>query len=709
MRNMTFFVRGNTAVAVILFLFLPLRTQAQVKPIVEPYKVEKDLSNVVNSDDFEKAMEHYTGEFSFSEAQKERLVQNGFVVAPADAEQFFHIYEGNHFGVTPRIPNFITSDCVLQLYHLFYDFNLRYVEVKELLPPLRKLTQAMLEGSKKQLEEISDSTLKAACLKNISFFGVAAKLLGIEEKPLPKNCISEIDDEIRKIEQHAGRQHSTIFPFYHDYSQYIVRGHYTRSEELKRFFLVMMWYGLNSFPFEFEGKRTKQQILQALLITDLLTHSRIENEPILRLWDKIYSITVLYVGSTDDLNVYQFQKLMNEVYGEYTTLEVFSDYEKLDLFYKKSAELPQPRIVPQLEGMPSGLQFRFMGQRFIPDSYIMQKLVSWPERPWPMGLDVMAVLGSKRSANLLDEFYKEPEKWKGYLPQREKLIEEFKTVDEKEWYQNLFYGWLYALKALLEEKGEGYPSFMQNSAWTDKELNTALASWAELRHDVILYAKASGAEGEGGHEEVIQPKGYVEPAFEFYKRLLKLAEQNEQILSDKSYLSEKVGKAFDQFQNLLSFLKDVSQKELLNHPLTHEEYERIRYFGSEIEDLSLSLADLVRDLPTYDWQTGEEIKGEDVKLKGWFDVTGADKDIACIADVHTSGGACLEEAVGHISLVYVIVPIEDKLHLTRGGVFSYYEFHYPIAHRLTDEAWQEMIKRGQAPEPPGWISSFMAK
>lgn len=693
-----------------LSALIPLASPTDVEPAVKRYKIEKGLANLANFDDFKRAVEHYTRkEFAFSESQLEKLIQNGFVVTPSDAEQFFHVYESSHFGMVPRIPNFVTSDCALQLYHLFYDFTLRTIEIEELLPSVRKLTQALLEGSKKQYEKVTDSVLKDACLKNISFFGVAASLLEMEEPPLPEECISEIANELQKIDGHQGRKSSGIFPFQHDYSQYIPRGHYTSNEELRRFFLTLMWYGQNSFPFEFQGKRTEQQIIQALLITHLLLNSKIDNEFLIHLWNKVYSITVLYVGSTDDLNVYHFVELMEEVYGKNASLEILSDKDRLNLLYKSAEKLPHPKIALQLIGIPSGLQFRFMGQRFMPDSYIMQNLVHWPERPWPKGLDVMSVLGSERAGRILDEFYREPEKWSEYLPRRAKLREEFAAFGEKEWYRNLFYGWLHVLKTLLEERGQGYPIFVQNASWVDKELNTALASWTELRHDVILYGKPSGAEGGDGVEEIPQPKGYVEPIPEFYSRLLKLVKLNRQILSDEGFLSGKLTEVFDRYESLLSFLKTVAEKELMDMSLSYEEYERIRYFGREIENLSISLVELDRNLPIYDWFTGERVEHEQISIRGWFEVTGPDRDIACITDVHTSQDSCLEEAVGHINLIYVVVPIDGKLHLTRGGVFSYYEFEYPAAHRLTDESWQEMLKRGRAPEPPPWVSSFVTE
>jgi hypothetical protein len=87
----------------------------------------------------------------------------------------------------------------------------------------------------------------------------------------------------------------------------------------------------------------------------------------------------------------------------------------------------------------------------------------------------------------------------------------------------------------------------------------------------------------------------------------------------------------------------------------------------------------------------------------------ADDDMAVIADVHTdpNDGLVLEEAVGRPMVIYVAVPIDGQVVLTRGGIFSYYEFTWPMDDRLTDEAWQEMLTEGAAPPLPDWTSSFV--
>jgi len=89
------------------------------------------------------------------------------------------------------------------------------------------------------------------------------------------------------------------------------------------------------------------------------------------------------------------------------------------------------------------------------------------------------------------------------------------------WTENLYWNWLYTLMPLTWEKPAGYPSFMRNSAWARKELNTYLGSWAELKHDTILYAKPVYAEAGGGGEN-IDDRGYVEPNPYIYARLASL-------------------------------------------------------------------------------------------------------------------------------------------------------------------------------------------
>ncbi|RPH95888.1 DUF3160 domain-containing protein [candidate division KSB1 bacterium] len=641
---------------------------------------------------------------AFSSAQEEKLLANGFVVIPDRCQQFFHVYESSHYGESPRIANFITSDCILHIYHMFYDFTLRVAEAEYLFPAVRDLTIAALEESKSYYVQIHDSSLREAARKNVEYFGVAAALISEADTTLSPEIQSVIAGELGKIEAHAERTRSGIFPFEQDYTQFNPRGHYDRSPELQQYFRVMMWYGRSPFPFRYNDSKTEEQIRQALLITRMMFIQREDSVRLIDLWDAIYSITDHYVGSSNALTPYQFRNLMDEAYGTDATLEDFADAKGLNKLYRLVDKHPLPRIQAQAAGIPDGLQFRMMGQRFMPDTYIMQKLISFGHRPWPSGLDVMAVLGSDRAATILDDSLKQPQLWDEYLPRRAKLVEEFSKLDSADWNRNLYSGWLHLLTNLWKEKHEGFPAFMRNPAWTDKQLTTALASWAEARHDVILYAEQSWAEGGDGHEEVEQPKGYVEPTPGLYTELASLVTKTEDVLESSGYLDNDMRDICGSYRNLLDFLTSVSRKELAADDLTYDEYERIRKIGAEMETLLISIIGLERNVPVYNQGKPTDQKRD--RLRGWFEVTGPDRDIAIIADVHTTLDSCLEVAVGHIDRIFVIVPINGKPHLTRGGVFSFYEFHYHASGRLDDRAWQEMLWRALEPPRPIWTSTY---
>ncbi len=630
---------------------------------------------------------------TFSDEEIEKLCINGFLVVPAKHEQFFYLYENNDYK---GIASFVTTDAVLQLYHIFFDFTLRNLEAEKLFPILKTLTTEMLENSKKLYNETKNEKIKESALRNIAYFTVSHYFLTEDSSTFEPSASEIIKKEIKKCKNHATRENSLIFNpdanpnITHavDYTQFIPRGHYTRSEKLKRYFMGMMWFGLNCFKTEEE-----LDLIQSLLITHQLYENKAGNERLIDLWEKIYEPTVFYVGLADDLGPSDYKFIIDKVFGENSKLEDFTDESKLEKAKKIAKELyEKTKIRVQMVGVPAGPQFRFMGQRYIPDSEILQRLSNWPKRPFPKGLDITAVMGSRLAKKILLEKYKEGEKWAEYPEELEKLIKEFGELKPTDWGKNLYYSWVWCLKALIELSKEfKYPFFMQNEAWELKSLNTSLASWAELRHDVILYGKQSGAEcGNGGEWFPDPPKGYVEPNVIFYRRLGELLSFTREGLQKRGLTTKRMNEKFKRFIELVSFLEKVSRKELTSQLLTKQEYDQIKIFGTLLENLTISVM-------------------VDEKYLRWFEIiSDVDKNIAVIADVHTSLGKVLEEGIGPAFEIYVIVEIDGYLKLTRGAVFSYYEFTHPVSDRLTDEKWQKMLKQGEEPPLPDWIKEYLS-
>jgi len=646
--------------------------EVQYTAAVPAYSIEADLSNIANLEQFG----------SFSEKQKELLAKNGFVVTPTKEEQLFYIYENNEYLLAP---SFITVDSVLQVYHVFYDYSLRRLENETLAKELTALTNSMLQKSVALYESLENEALKELELKNIAYLGVAKLALGMElPSDMPDKAKQLALQEYELMEGQRGYEQSVIFPFQLDYSQYKPRGHYTRNDELKAYFKTMMWYGQVPFPvLRSANERNEEQTLQALLITYTLLS---EGKNDLVRWKNIYEPTSFYVGKSDDLNILDYGKLLAEVYGDSPDINHLNDKDKLDLFYETVKELPEPAIVPKYTTVstPAGKQFRLMGQRYIADSEILQELVEPYKRPVPKGLDVMAVLGSKRAYDLLFEIYREDEKWDCYTGTFDRMKTKFDGLEKDKWQSNMYFGWLWSLKGLLKQFGEGYPFFMQTVAWQDKSLSTALGSWSELRHDTVLYGKGVAAECGGG-DLPPQVRGYVEPNIEVYEKLLWLTRYSRENLKEKDILRGELESRMTDFEGLLQFLIKCSLKELRNEELSNDEYYQLLTYGGWLEYLTSSLME-------------DGFK--------WFQVTSeTERNMAVVADIHTvASGGVLEVGVGPAYEIFAVVPIGGKLYLTRGAVFSYYEFMSD--KRLTDEEWQQLHKKGEQPEQQEWIRSF---
>lgn len=657
------------------------KEDAKVKPDVPDYTVNPGLANVANLKIFKPVLDH---------KMIAMIEKNKFAVAPTGYTQMFYVYENNEYQRPEKFPSFITTDSMLHTYHVFYDYTLRKVESDKLFNACVKLTNAMLAASQKDLAAAKAPMVKDAAKRNVAYFALARTLLGGGAPP--KEVAAMVNADFKKIEAHGGRSESAILGYKIDFSQFVPRGHYTRSEKLKKYFKAMMWYGLAPFPLP-KKPIGPEPTLRAILIVRNLTTVRTGADTAIKLWETIYEPTVFYVGSADDFTPYQYAEIMDKVYGKNAPLADFADKAKLDKFIKETRKLHGPAIENFVATsrtnskpdpkFPTGPQFRFMGQRFIADSRILQELTT-PKakgRNFPKGLDALAAMGSDRALDILVKTYN-VNVFTGYESRMKKMRGEMSETPQSVWMSNLYWGWLWVLQSMVKPAPDGYPAFMRSMAWVDKCLFGALGSWTELRHDTILYAKQSVSECGGAEEEISTPKGYVEPNLEFWTKLKWLNEYTKLGLDSRGLLDEELRDKFERLGDWIDFCRRITVKELTNKRVTDEEYEQICLYGAELESLTLEFA-------------GGELLSD------------ADKDMAVVADVHTSFGAVLEEGTGRAAAIYVVVPIEGKLYLTRGATYTQYEFEYPASDRLTDEKWQKMLQEGKEPGFAEWIKSFM--
>jgi hypothetical protein len=328
--------------------------------ITEDGRRKINFNNVINKRQF--------GEFTKEEIDK--LSNNGFIVTPAKYEQLFFVYEQNDYK---GVASFVTTDSVLQLYHIFFNFTLRNLEEQKLYPILEKLTGEMLRHSQELYNKADNPDIKEAARRNMAYFAVPHYFLTGEIPEMDPRTLEIVEQEIAKCKTHEGRKNSLIFNpdadpnIKHDvdYTQFIPRGHYTRSEKLSNFFMAMMWLGYNSFV-----ASEDIDLIQSFIIAKQLHEQGVDGNRLLDLWQIIYEPTVFYVGLADDLDPMDYANVSSEIFGDNPSYEDFTRKSRLEKAKGIIEELYEKkvRIKVSMIGIPSGSQFRFMGQRYIPDS-----------------------------------------------------------------------------------------------------------------------------------------------------------------------------------------------------------------------------------------------------------------------------------------------------------------------------------------------------
>lgn len=694
-----------------------------VQPNAPGYTLPLDLASVEN---------YAAMDSRFGLAIVEPLLeQNGFAIIEHDFGWFDpnrdDIVKPYEYLRARGVPLFVTADTLLHLYHIQFDETLKEIEEREFCEDIWALTEALLDDTVARYEQYAGD-LKEAARRNVAYLAVAQKLLQPEAQ-VPELAADVVAAELAKIDAHQGFAPSDIFIYQEDFSQYVPRGHYTRSEELKRYFRTLMWYGRMAFLLKgaenwgpmgealISVYDAKIQTMQAILLAKSLEAVTVGQRSGRQIWDRMYQVTAFYVGLADDLTPYEYLGALNKIFGDDFTPIML---ENKDNFFALKVELGllrspkifggtgnvfvfvMPPITPESldEVLDKTKGMRFMGQRFIPDSYMFQHLV-FPEvaeyigdgnpipfsygttpipgyvvRCYPRGLDVMAILGSDRAkAILIDEGDTD---YVNYWLRFNELKAEFNAFNLADWNRNLYWSWLYSLRALIDELPAGYPNFMRTEAWQKKELNAALASWTELRHDTILYAKQSYTPPPTSVPPP-PPPGYVEPVPQFYGRLLALTRMTREGLTDLDVLSSEATERLVSLEDILSRLIEITQKELTNQELSSADHYYIKNFAETLEYAVLGVGQagvkttLVADVHTYSWE----------KL-------------------------VVEEGVGYVDLIIAACPTRDgSVFLAAGPVLSYYEFKHPMDDRLTDEAWRELLDSPRRPNRPRWFQPLV--
>jgi hypothetical protein len=440
-------------------------------------------------------------------------------------------------------------------------------------------------------------------------------------------------------------------------------------------------------------------------------------------WDEIDILISWLAGRSDNMTLSDLDRLLIDA-GIETPAELINYPEPEQIITLLTTnDYGQQRITGQIlsgaafnpDPLNRPISFKLLGQRFSIDSYLMSNLVydrllvngKKVQRPLPSPLDIMYVLGNDRAAAHLQE---DLNKY-GYA---ENLASLRTTVDSYEadfWSGNVYSRWIDLLRELnTDTTAEMFPQSMRTAAWADKVLDTQLASWAQLRHDNLLYTKQSYT-----IEAVCEyPAGYVEPYPDFYaavqdyasfgQTLLNLINPNE-LTEEGRTTHQTAGKYFSNLATIGRQLQTLAEKELRLEPFNQDE---------ELFLKSIAIRQLKEKDNMCAMVISEEWNGWYIDLFPW-----GDDNPALIADIHTNPNkdaafpsllppSVLHIGTGPVAALVFLVDTDEGVTAYVGPAFTYFDIieeGFP-PHRITDEEWNQRLTTDPRPAPPVWTSSF---
>jgi hypothetical protein len=670
-------------------------------------------------------------------AEIELLDKNGFV--SVDHDQRYSFGALYHAVYTHDLPVLITSDSILHAMHRTYDDLLKELEsgyfslaLQDVLTACHDRLPTLAESDGGPGDVHRDVDLYLTVARNLlKGAGAPAAVRTMEHAEgwdgslLVSSKFDQDRDALELLEQiqfgalERGGAKTGIYggsrPI--DYSQFKPRGHYTHNPQLSRFFRAMMWLGradsgwyvLPPDPTSGIVCDSRRELRDAVLLTRLLMSTGTIDT-----LQQVSALIDYMVGRSDSLSVFQMRELLER---NQLTESGLLDNGEIALLEEalQASGLGAQRIRSQivtsnehsLHQVEPPAAFQLFGQRFVLDSFVLSKVVydsilfdgRKVPRHMPAGLDVMYALGNDAALPLLEVgMTRFP--YAANLKASRDFVEQ---TSASAWRETAYNTWLSALRTLDEDlSGERHaPQVMRTAAWQRKQLQTQLASWSELRHNTVLYAKQPYTSGA----TCVYPYGYVEPYPELYAQVKVFTNETARQIEaagfflagrDLSSHKQRTAEALRNMSEILDRLETLARKELAAEPFSQDDVEWIK--GFIVKKGRLGCAG-----PPYDgWYTSLFYRGPD-RCAEWSPT---------IVDVHTNPNGevaeTLEAGVGDCNFLVAAIDNDGDRMVYVGPVYSYYEFLQPAEDRLTDEAWGKLLEAGEAPPRPAWIDLFQA-
>jgi uncharacterized protein DUF3160 len=273
------------------------------------------------------------------------------------------------------------------------------------------------------------------------------------------------------------------------------------------------------------------------------------------------------------------------------------------------------------------------------------------------------------------------------------------------WGANLYNLWSASLRELSPAPDSrapaaaGLPSVAGTEAWGRRLLNTQLGSWAQLRHDTLLYAKQSYT----GIPECEFPDAYVEPNPEFFHALVGFAERGTALVESLPGGPYSTGarQYFATLASTATLLGQMAEQQKTGTPFSEAQ---LAFINDAVRINQEDAVCTTIDVPD-GWYADLFYQRE----------KSIEQDLT-IADVHTQPaeldgsivGKVLHVGTGFPRLMALTVDSCTGPRAYMGMAYAYHELVTRDFERLTDEEWTPRVQTNPPADVP-WMEGIVAR
>ncbi|MGC4065013.1 MAG: DUF3160 domain-containing protein [Polyangiaceae bacterium] len=630
------------------------------------------------------------------------LTKHGFVISKRQAfPSFAYGYKSIY---VEDLPVYVSADSILEAVHRTFNRLLKRTEETVLVDELTR----MLAGMRKNT---LGSSLDANTKKDADLYLTVAESLirGSVVQPTAGGDSKSVTELFELTTAASGTKSVTLFGVTRDedFSQFKPRGHYADSEGLQRYFRAMMWLGrvdLRLIETQRDGSQFfyRRQFDAAVALRELLGPEEFE------LWAGIDGVIGAFVGEHDSMTPRALDDMLTAlgVHG-FSESKALSDQRIIEEIAKGGwgAQRIASRIIyvdsVSDKALPLDRSFLLFGQRYTVDSHAFVNVTydRVAKRMMPKPLDAaFAALGNNAALPLLSAEFDNASYVQG-LAKTRALVD---AHESSYWEGSLYTRWLSTLRALSPSADQELPAFAKAPLWQNRILATQLGSWAQLRHDTILYVKQSYSSGASCEF----PDAYVDPYPEFYAKLGNLADAVAEVTETlPSTAAELKSQALAWAKNFRAVTTNLQQMAEDQRTGTAHSPELLAFINDAVK-----------------WDESSMCGGTTYSnLSGWYlklywDPFAGLEFAPVVADVHTQPtdewgndvGRILHVGVGDPRLMVVTVDTCNGPRAYAGLAYSYGELVTENWQRLNDLDWASEIRTKPFPDAT-WMSEVIAE